>query len=139
MMIFYNGDHLQREQNNYVLRPYVERCNEADIQTLIRRRVNASALFIHNLISGRVIAPNLRNKMTLNPGTRCFRNPEFIKTKFYKKDYSYLQPFNVACHIFNLASLRIDPTLPHYDFKRKLINLPDEAFSSWTKLKKSDI
>lgn len=111
MMIFYNGDHLHRDQNNYVLRPYNERCDEAGMQTLIRRRVNASALFIHGLISGKVIAPNLRNKMTLNPGTRCLRNPEFIRIKVYKHEYSYLQPFNVACHIFNLASLHISAEL----------------------------
>lgn len=33
MMIFLNGDHRHREENNYVLRPYIERCDEVGMQT----------------------------------------------------------------------------------------------------------
>lgn len=34
MVIVLNGDHIERSQNNYILRPYVDRCKELGIITL---------------------------------------------------------------------------------------------------------
>lgn len=41
----------------------------------------------------------------------------------------------MACRAFNLASLCIDPTLPFYEFKDKLLKLPDIVFGNMLKLK----
>lgn len=131
MLIFFNGDHLNRSENNYVLRPYTDRCSEANIQTLCRRRINASVMFIHGLISGKLVDPNLRNRITLNSGVRTIRNPEFIRLKFASTN----SPFYNACHIYNHAAMFIDPTLPMHDFKRQLERLPDCAFGPWSRLK----
>lgn len=92
MLIFYNGDHVNRSDNNYVLKPYIERCSEANIQTLWRRRINASVMFIHGLITGKLDVPKLRNRITLNSGVRTVRNPEFIRLSFTSTD----SPFYIA-------------------------------------------
>lgn len=130
LLIFMNGDHINRSNNNYVLRPYDERCVDAALQTLVRRRANSSAMFIHGLISGKTNAPNLRNRINVNSGVRTIRNPEFIRVQFSKTD----SPFNNACYTYNHAALFIDPTLSMREFKRQLENLPDCAFGPWANL-----
>lgn len=136
IVMLLNGDFRRRlEQNNFVLAPYTDRCATLDLQTLLRRRVNASALFIHSIISGKYNAPNLRSKLQLNRGIRTIRNPEFIRLKMCHTNHSTASPFNNACRIFNCAALFIDPSLPHYQFKEKLLQIPDAAFGQWTQLK----
>lgn len=131
-LIFFNGDNINRDENNYVLSPYTERCATADIQTLCRRRVNASIMFIHGLISGKTDDPFLRNQITLYTGKRTIRNPEFIRPRMSTTD----SPFNNACRMFNHAAMFIDPTSSSLDFKQRLESLPDCAFGPWADLKR---
>lgn len=129
-----NGDYDDRQENGFVLRPYTERCAIHDVQTLVRRRINAAALFIHSIISGRYNAPQLRSQIDLNTGVRTLRNPEFIRLSKCRTDHSTMSPFNNACRLFNYAALFIEPSLPQYEFRQKLLRLPDEAFGAWAKL-----
>lgn len=134
IVIYLNGDHLNRGENgSYSLAPYTERCTKFELTTLVRRRINASVLFIHGLISGKIDAPHLRSQMTLNQGIRTLRNPEFIRIKLSKTKASTYSPFNNACHVYNHAVLFIDPTLPYYDFRERLQGLPDSSFGPWAK------
>lgn len=127
-VMFLHNDYIQLSANNFTLRPYNERCQDLEISTLIRRRVNASVLFVHNILSGRIQSPLLRNDIQLNNGTRTIRRPEYIRFKTYRTDHSQFAPFNTACRAFNHAALMLDPTLPTYEFKRELKKLPDEIF-----------
>lgn len=131
IVMLLNGDYRRQLEGNYVLRPYVERCKDLELTTLIRRRVNASVLFIHSIIIGKYNAPQLLSQMNLNKGLRTLRNPEFIRMKRCSTDHSTMAPFNNACRMFNYAALFIDPTLPHHQFRQKLIHLPDESFGPW--------
>lgn len=134
IVMLLNGDFQKRAENNYVLPPYTERCASLDIQSLVRRRVNAPVLFIHSIISGKYNAPALQDRLDLNRGVRSLRNPEFIRIKTCRTDHSTASPFNIACQAFNCAALFIDPSLPHYQFKQKLHKLPDAAFGQWAQL-----
>lgn len=127
-VIFLRGDYINRSENNYVLPPYEIRCNSLILTTLIRRRINAAVIFIHKIISGKIISPTLRNELILNTGTRSIRRPEFIRLKHYRTERALFSPFNMACRAFNLAALFIDPTLPLYRFKEKLLAQPDQIF-----------
>lgn len=60
-----NGDYNSWRAQQYVLRPYIERCSDHQLVTLLRRRMNLIALFVHSLIIGRLNAPHLRNQMEL--------------------------------------------------------------------------
>lgn len=133
-VIFIRKDNMKRDEIGYVLQPYLERCNELGFVSLIRRRVNSAALWIHKIITGRMDSPALRGQIDLNTGIRTLRNPEFIKIKFSRTDLGLNSPFNNACRAFNHAALFVDPTLPFHEFKDKLIRLPDTAFGDLIKM-----
>lgn len=133
-VMFLHDDYKNRHENNYVLSPYLERCSELGLTSLVRRRVNFSVLFIHKIISGKIDSPSLRNQLNLNTGVRSLRNPEFIKLKNCKTDFTLNSPFNLACRAFNHAALFIDPTLPFHDFRKEVVKLPDCAFGILSKL-----
>lgn len=134
-IIHINRENMNRQENGFVLPPYADRCAGLGLGTLLRRRVNASVLFIKKVISGQLESPPLRKNMSLNTGIRTFRNPEFIRLKHSSTDYGLYAPFNYACRAFNFAPLFIDPTLPFFEFRKRLLKLPDEAFRELTKLK----
>lgn len=136
-VIYLRGDNINRQENKYLLPPYDQRCVELNFDTLARRRINASILFMKKIISGQMDSPTLRSQLNLNTGTRTFRNPEFIRLKGSTTKYGLNAPLNYACKAFNFAALFIDPTLPFYEFKKKLLRLPDTAFGDMTKLKSS--
>lgn len=138
MLIYLNCDHIRViEDNNYALAPYAERCLKFNLTSLIRRRVNACALFIHAIISGKINSPQLRSLISLNEGSRTLRRPEFIRIKFSRTESTTYSSFNNACHIFNHVALFVDPTLPHFNFRQQLLALPDQYFGPWTKLQAS--
>lgn len=132
--MFLNGDLIHRSDNNYVLAPYTDRCMKYDLDSLVRRRINAIVLFVHAIIQRKINSNCLRSQINIYDGIRSLRNPEFIRVKSYKTDHSQYSPFNKACYIFNHAALFIDPSLSFHEFKEKLLRLPDSAFGPWTKL-----
>lgn len=127
-VIFLHQDNINRAENNYVLAPYNERCADLKLVSLQRRRINASVLFLHKIISGRVKCPDIRNTLNINSGQRTLRNPEFIRIRFSRTEHGLSSPLNLACRLFNHAALFIDPTIPFDEFKTKLLKLPDSAF-----------
>lgn len=137
IVMLLNGDHLRRINGNYVLQPYVERCEKFGLTTLVRRRANASILFIHSIISGKYNSPYLLSQIKINKSTRTLRNPEFIYMDTFRTDHSWMSPFNNACRMFNNAALFIDPTIPHHQFRKKLLSLPDAALGTWVTFKPS--
>lgn len=131
MVILLNGDDKKIREGIFDLGPYNDRCESVGLCSLARRRANAMILFIHAIIIGRFKSPALRSQLSLNTGVRSLRNPEFIRFKTYNKDYSTFQPFNNACRAFNFAALYIDPTLPHYEFRKRLLRLSDTQLGPW--------
>ncbi|XP_037042123.1 uncharacterized protein LOC119078631 [Bradysia coprophila] len=129
MVLFLLGDDRRHLTQSYELPPYTERCEQLGLITLIRRRINAIILFIHALIIGKYQSPYLRSLITLNPGTRIMRNPDFIKIGTHDNS-----PFVVACILFNIAARHVDPTLPSGQFRTSLLRLPDDLFHRWVAL-----
>lgn len=96
MVMFMNGDDKRRMDGNYILLPYIERCNGFDLVTLARRRINAIAIFIHSIITGKYKSNFLRSNISIYDGIRTLRNPEFIRVKAAKTDHSTYSSFNNA-------------------------------------------
>lgn len=136
-VIFLNEDYLNREPGVFVLHDYTERCEKLGLQTLSRRRMNLAVLFIHKLISGRINAPALRGELIINDGIRSLRRPEFIRLKNLRTERALFSPFNLSCRAFNLVALFVDPTLPFYAFRERLLRLPDSAFGPLVSLETS--
>lgn len=127
-VMFMHKDNINRKENNYVLPPYQDRCEELGITSLNRRRVNTAVLWIHKILSGRIDCPNIRNQLQLNTGARTLRNPEFIRIQFSKNNYGLHAPLNDACRAYNYAVTKVDPTLQYDQFKKEVLRLPDEEF-----------
>lgn len=133
-VMFMHGDNINRQENDYALRPYRERCEELKLASLNRRRVNSAVLWIHKLISGRLDSPYLRSQINLNTEGRAVRNREFIRINRSRTKYGWNSPFNSACRAFNYAAAKVDPTLPFERFKKEILKLPDEAFGELVKM-----
>lgn len=110
LLMFLNGDReKQMETNDYALTPYIDRCNHFKLETLLRRRFNATAILMHGLVSGRRDSPFIRSKFTINDDERLLRNPGILKwNKNYRTRHSQHSPFDQACSIFNFVSNLID-------------------------------
>lgn len=131
-VMFINGDLEHRAENDYVLSPYTERCIDHNLETLTRRRVNACALFIHSILTGKIISPTLRSRITFN--FRPLKNNGLIFMQRNRTLCTSNSPFNYACKIFNLVSSFVDPTLPRDKFRNELLNLPDSILDSFVRL-----
>lgn len=133
-VIFLHRDYINRKENDFVLTPYTDRCKELQINTLMRRRLNTSILFMHKIITGRYKAPDIRNALSLNTGLRTFRNPEFIRIPFCRTEEEMFSPFIFSCRAFNFAALYADPTKSFDHFKNSTLQIQDLSFDRLCKL-----
>lgn len=120
--------HIDENIDSYRLRPYIDRCAELNLVSLLRRRTDAAVFFIHDILSGKINSPFLRNRITLNNGSRALRNPDLIRIDRCRHAYSTFSPFNFACRLFNIAVRHVDPTLPTTNFRRSVKELEDSIF-----------
>lgn len=132
LVLFLLGDHNRHVTEDYVLSPYTERCAQVALATLVRRRIDATILFMHSLIIGKLQSPHLRSLIKLNHTVRPTRYANFITIETCKKEYLRMSPFNKACSLFNIAARHIDPSLPRCRFRTALLGLPDDVFGDWT-------
>lgn len=115
-------------RNKYELRPYATRCKELEMQSLQRRRINTCIFFVHDIISGHLNAPSLRNQLTFSTINHFTRSPNFIKLKHCRLDCTDNAPFRMACKLYNRTALLVDVTLDRESFRRKVALLPDTVF-----------
>lgn len=118
--------------NEYQLRPYIERCQELNMVSLNRRRINSSIFFIHDVITGRISSKNLRNQLQFFKITRFTRSPEFIKLKTCRLECNNNSAIRSACKLYNIAALWVDVTLDRNSFRRSINKLPDSRFIDWS-------
>lgn len=59
-VILIDGEDVDRENNNYVRRPYLDRRLEAGLDSLVRRRCNPTSTFLHKIIMCKLDVPNIR-------------------------------------------------------------------------------
>ena len=117
-------------QNSYQLRPYVDRCNELNLQSLLRHRTNAAVYFIHDVRTGRINSQFIRERIELNDGSITLRKSSMIQLK-PGPHYFRFSPLNFACRLFNIAANHVDTTLPSSEFRSKVRDLDDSVFRSF--------
>lgn len=130
---FMHRDNINREENEYVLAPYLERCEELGLISLNRCRVNSAVLWIQKIITGRINSPDLRSQLVLHTEDQI-TNQDFIQLNLSRTFYGSNSPFNNACRAYNHAVLYIDPTLPYNCFKNEVLRLPDSAFGDLSEI-----
>lgn len=88
-VLYANRDrYVDEDSENFQLRPYIDRCSELNLMSLLRRRTNAAVFFIHDVLTGKMNTQFLRDRIQLYDGTRCLRNPSFIRMGGTNSDYS---------------------------------------------------
>lgn len=120
--------YVDESRDEYKLRPYLDRCNELNLVSLLRRRTNAAVFFIHDVLTGKINSQFLRDRIVLYDGVRSLRNPSFIRLNVNITEYSRFSPFNFACQLFNMAAKHVDPSLTSKDFRRCVLALEDSVF-----------
>lgn len=118
--------------NEYQLWPFIERCQELNMVSLNRRRINSSIFFIHDIISGRISSNNPRNQLQFFKITRFTRSPDFIKLQTCRLECNSNSAIRSACKLYNLAALRVDVTLDRNSFRKAINKLPDSRFINWS-------
>lgn len=94
----------------YNLPPYEHRIQLLHIQSLLQRRVNNDIVFIHQLLSGALDAPDLLTCVGLNyrGGAHHLRSLELLHYPHHRTNYGMNEPLTRMCRLFNLNSKMID-------------------------------
>lgn len=117
--------------NPHELRPYSVRCDEQHLQILSRRRINACIFLIHDIISGKLSSPQLRQLLSFSKIQYFVRSPEFIRLNTCRLEKTNNSPFRTACRLYNLCALHVDVTLDSTSFKRKVMLMADGIFANF--------
>lgn len=137
MIMFMNGDDKRRMNGNYTLLPFIERCNGFDLATL------AGRMQLHFSSTVKLLVNINLNFFALALKFMMVYNVCGIATSFaLKRPILIIQPTHhliipVSHSITLLSSLFIDPTISGLEMKKKLCNLPDNAFGPWSQFKQS--
>lgn len=99
-MIYALGFVFVRDEN-YRLPPYSFRCDVLNMQSLWRRRINASVFLIYDLLFGKIVSNVLRERIIYtrqqyDDSQRNLRNTELIRVRTFTSDYAQNQSFNVV-------------------------------------------
>lgn len=130
-VLYANQDrYINGREDGYQLRPYMDRCAELNLQSLLRRRTNAAIFFIHDILTGKINSSFIRGSINLNGESRVPRRRLTIKFK-RGPDYMRFSPLNFACRLFNIAVDHVDPTLPSNQFRNKVRALDDSVFGTF--------
>lgn len=90
-----------RRDANFRLPPYSERCELLKLEALSARRVKQCALFVFDLLKGRINTPDLLGKLNVSVPLRSLRNHQFIRLERHRTDYGFFEPITNMSRIFN--------------------------------------
>lgn len=103
--------------------PYDVKCKLLNIESLSNRRKNSSALFVFDLLSGRIDAPNLLSLIDFNIPSRTLRNHEFLRLQRRRTNYGLSEPIRDMSSIFNDVSHLFEFGLNRFVFRKRLQSL----------------
>lgn len=95
-------------RNNFALPPYLERCVRLNLETLERRRVNASIFLMFDLLMGFIDAPNLLSLVDFYAPRRRLRETSLLRPCYHRTDYGRNEPMIRMCNLFNKVDYLFD-------------------------------
>ena len=104
----------------FQLPPYMHRCQLINLESLKHRREIASVLFIFDLLSNRIDAPNLLSLIDFSVPSRRLRNPCFLRMGLHRTNYGKYDPLKNMSKLFNYYSEDFDFGLSHEIFKSNI-------------------
>lgn len=118
--LMYALRHTVRRDDNHRLPTYVDRCKSIGFESLLRRRLNLSALFVFDSLRGRVDAPTLASKLRRNESLRSLRNDSFWSLAGHRTNYGQFEPVNDMSRTFNLFAHFYDERLTRFQFRSSI-------------------
>lgn len=87
--------------DTFVLPSYLSRCQLIGLESLERRRINASIFFMYDILKNNIEAPILFNMLEFNESRRITRTSSIFKIEHRTTNYARNQPITRMCSIFN--------------------------------------
>lgn len=112
---------------SYILPPYAARCGLIGLESLERRRINASVFFIYDLLKGVINSPELLSLVNFNTSDRNLRRPLLLRPTLHRTNYGQNEGLNRMIRLFNKIG-----HLYHVDrnkFRSEVKGLDSAAFS----------
>lgn len=106
-----------RRDAQYRLPSYTSRCDLIGIESLLRRRINLGAMFVFDVLTGRLDSPNLASKFQINVPTRTLRNDSFLVLARHRSNYGLFEPVNNLPRIFNMFAQFYAVTAGRFAFR----------------------
>lgn len=116
--------------NNYKITSYKTRLENINMHTLQRRRINASILFIFDLLHGNIHCPSLKNEIIVDRNERNLRNIEYFKINDKTLRNTATVPLAQMCKMANKVDELFRTQHNKATFKSKLLALNDDHFSN---------
>lgn len=106
--------------NQEHLPPYEDRCHLLAMETLVKRRSSARALFVAKLLLGDIDATQILALIDINAPTTILRTGQFLRLSFRRTTYGQNEPIQAMCREFNNVHYMFDFSLSVLAFKNRL-------------------
>lgn len=90
------------------LAPYNFKRSLVGLHSLADRRRYALAVFVFDLLSGRIDSAALPARIKLNVPSRSLRHSDIVHIDFHRTNYGKFEPINYMCRTFNEFSVLFD-------------------------------
>lgn len=117
---------IRRDPITFKYPPYCLRNEALNMKTLMRRRAEASLIFMYDLITEKLDAPWLLNTLTFNNGRRQTSNMELIKIETFATRYAMMQPMTRLSRLFNKIAKFLFETNTRAHFKAQIYKVDDQ-------------
>lgn len=117
-------------QNNYKITPYKQRLEKLSMSSLNRRRINASNIYLYDVINGNINCPSIRQILSINEGARRLRSNEFVKITDKKMKLTLSAPIPQICKFANMIPAVFTNSTSRANFIKTSRSMPDSIFGS---------
>lgn len=122
--LMYALRHTVRRDANHRLPPYISRCKSIGMETLFRRRLNLSAMFVFDVLRERINSPSLSLKIRLNEPERSLRSVDYLLLDRHRTNYGLFEPITNVSRTFNMFSHLYDLLVTRNQFRSRVRLMP---------------
>lgn len=122
---------LARDPVTFKYMPYENRLKLVGFEKLSKRRAIAAALWLYDIITGRIDSVELREKIVFNRNIRNTRTNELLHTNLYRSNYLKYQPMERMIAFFNKVRAIYESSKTRNEFKNNMIKCSKEIIDMY--------
>lgn len=128
--VMYALRHTEQRDENYRLRPYIGRCNDINLESLERRRINSGILFVYDLIERNLLASTLNERLKFTEQTRyeLRNNRNQLEIPTHSTNYLHNAPLTTMSRNFNNIIDIYETSNNRKEFVKLVKDLPNSHF-----------